>query len=128
MNLLEESMEMCVMLHKTTQDDVYGSEIVTYVEGSHFKAAITFDTSIQARIGMSQGVKNMYTVSTRKSKVLSPFDIFRRESDGKTFQVTSDSVDKKTPASAELDMRQCSAEEWTIPSDSINSAGEGTNP
>ena len=103
------------MIHKVSVDDGYGGETVTYIEGAHFDAAITFETSVQARIGMSEGVKNMYTVYTRRSKILSPFDLFRRESDQKTFRVTSDSVDKKTPQSASVDMRVCTAEEWAIP-------------
>lgn len=117
MNLFDEAKERCVMLHKITQDDAYGSDIVTWVEGAHFDAAVTFDTSVQARIGMSQGVKNMYSVYTSKTKVLHPFDVFRRESDGKTFKVTSDSIDKKTPNSAVLDMRVCTAEEWKVPNE-----------
>ena len=117
MSLYDEAMESCVMVHKTTADDGYGGETTTWVDGAHFDAAITFDTSVQARIGLSQGVKNMYTIYTRKTKVLSPFDVFRRESDGKTFRVTSDSIDKKTPNSATLDMRVCTAEEWAIPSE-----------
>lgn len=117
MSLYKEAMEQCVMMHKTTEDDAYGSEIVRYIDGAHFEAAITFDTSVQARIGMSQGVKNMYTVYTRRMKMLQPFEVFRRESDGKTFRVTSDSYDKKTPESASLDMRVCTAEEWSIPNE-----------
>lgn len=127
MSLYDEAREQCTMIHKVSSDDPYGGEIVTYIEGSHFEAAITFDTSVQARIGMSQGVKNMYTVYTPKSKTLFPFEIFRRDSDQKTFQVTSDSVDKKTPGSAALDMRVCTAEEWVVPGEIVKPVEEGAN-
>lgn len=115
MSLYDAAMELCQMVHKISTNDSYGGEITTYVRGATFEAAITFDTSVQARIGLSQGVKNMYTVYTRKEKVLDPFELFERQSDGKTFRVTSDSKDKKTPPSATLNMRVCTAEEYAIP-------------
>lgn len=119
MSLLNEALETCTMIHKTSQDDPYGGESVTYIEGAHFQAAVTLDTSVEARVAMSQGVKNMYSVYTRKSKVLLPFEIFRRDSDQKTFRVTSDSTDKKTPGSAALDLRVCTAEEWAVPGEVV---------
>jgi hypothetical protein len=45
--------------------------------------------------------------------------VFRRESDGKIFRVTSDGDDKKTPPSAGLDMRQVTAEEF-VPAGNIH--------
>jgi hypothetical protein len=41
-------------------------------------------------------------------------DIFRRVEDGKIFRVTSDGDDKKTPESATLNMREVTAEEWSL--------------
>jgi hypothetical protein len=38
-----------------------------------------------------------------------------RNSDGKIFRITSDGDDNHTPKSATLDMRQVSAEEWSLP-------------
>ncbi len=115
MSLYDAAMESCQMIHKISMNDSYGGEITTYVRGATFEAAITFDTSVQARIGMSEGVKNMYTVHTRKSKTLQPFDMFERKSDGKTFRVTSDGRDAKTPDTATINMRVCTAEEYAIP-------------
>lgn len=112
MSLLSEALEPCVMMHKTTSDDGYGGEITTWQDGANFNAAITFDTSMQARTAGAQGVTSLYTVTTRKSKVLEYHDVFRRVSDGKIFRVTSDGDDKYTPASASLNMRQVTCEEW----------------
>ena len=42
-------------------------------------------------------------------------DVFRRNRDLKIFRVTSDGDDKHTPASATLNMRQVTAEEWSLP-------------
>jgi hypothetical protein len=114
MNLYLDAMEPCQMIHEITDNDTYGGEITQYVRGAKFEASITFDTSVQARIGLSQGVRNMYTIHTRKSKMLKPFDLFERQSDGKTFRVTSDGKDAKTPPTASIDMRVCTAEEYAI--------------
>lgn len=115
MSLLTYAFETCTMLHKTTQDDGYGGEVAAWVDGATFQAAITFDSSMQARVAQSQGVKSLYTVTTKKNKVLEYHEVFRRESDGKIFRVTSDGDDKATPDSATLNMRQVTAEEWEVP-------------
>jgi len=112
MSLLTEALEKCVMMHKTTEDDEYGGEITIWRDGASFDAAITFDTSMEARTAGAQGVTSLYTVTTRKNKVLEYHEVFRRLSDGKIFRVTSDGDDRYTPASATLNMRQVSAEEW----------------
>lgn len=112
MSLLSDAMTQCIMMHKTTQDDGYGGEITVWQDGASFDAAITFDTSIEARTAGAQGVTSLYTITTRKAKVLEFHEVFRRVSDGKIFRVTSDGDDKYTPASATLNMRQVTAEEW----------------
>ena len=115
MSLLDDAMESCIIMDKTTVSDGYGGYIATWTEGAEFKAAIVIDTSIQARIGESQGVTSLYTVTTKKSINLQYHDVFRRISDGKILRVTSDGDDKKTPSSAGLNMRQVTAEEWSLP-------------
>lgn len=115
MSLLTEQMEECVMLDKTTVPDGYGGYRAKYVDGAEFSAAITFDTSIEARTAEQQGVTSMYTVTTGKEMTLEYHDVFRRSRDGKIFRVTSDGDDKHTPASASLNMRQVTAEEWELP-------------
>ncbi|MCM1328839.1 MAG: hypothetical protein NC253_05295 [Ruminococcus sp.] len=115
MSLLDETMEKCVMLDKTTVPDGYGSTTSVYVEGAEFMAAVVFDSSTQAKIAAVQGVQNLYTVITKKSMAFDYHDVFKRLSDGKTFRITSDGNDNKTPKSAGLDMRSTSAEEWKPP-------------
>lgn len=114
MSLLEQAMETCVLMDKSTQADGYGGYISTYVEGAEFQAAIVFDTSMQARVADKQGVTSLYTVTTSRALVLSFHDIFKRKRDNKIFRVTSDGDDKFTPASASLDMRQVTAEEFVL--------------
>ena len=112
MSLLESAMTDVVLLDKTTEPDGEGGFISSWKEGAPFKAAITFDSSLQARIAEKQGVTSLYTVTVKKNVMLEYHDVFKRLSDGKVFRVTSDGDDKYTPESASLDMRQVTAEEW----------------
>ena len=114
MSLLDDAMETCVIMDKTTQPDGYGGYISTYREGAQFNAAIVFDTSIEARAADKEGVTSLYTVTTSKALTLEYHDVFKRLRDNKVFRVTSDGDDKFTPASATLDMRQVTAEEFSL--------------
>ena len=114
MSLLSEAMTACVLMDKTTAPDGEGGVITKYVDGAEFQAAIVFDTSMEARAAEQQGVKSLYTVTTGKSIVMQYHDVFRRLEDGKVFRVTSDGDDKATPVSSHLNMRQVTAEEFTV--------------
>lgn len=116
MSLLDEAMTKCVLLNKVTTADGYGGYIATWTDGAEFDCAVVLDTSMQARAAEKQGVTELYTVTTKKVMNLQYHDVFRRVRDGKIFRVTSDGDDKYTPASAGLNMRQVSAEEFTLPS------------
>ena len=116
MSLLDEAMETCVFLNKVRVDDGYGGYKTTWTEGVEFKAAIVFDTSIEARVGEIQGVSSLYTVTTQRNLTLEYHEVFKRVRDNKIFRVTSDGDDKYTPQSAKLDMRQVTAEEFTLTS------------
>jgi hypothetical protein len=102
------------MINKAVVDDGYGGERTTWTLGATFQAAITFDSSVEAKIAQAQGVTSLYTVTTPRTKVLQYHDVFKRLSDGKVFRVTSDGDDRFTPSSTSLDMRQVSAEEFTL--------------
>lgn len=115
MSLLSEAMSKCVMMNKQTSDDGYGGYITTWQDGAQFDAAIVFDTSIEARRADIEGVSSLYTVTTGRALTLEYHDVFRRLTDNKIFRVTSDGDDKFTPPSANLDMRQVTAEEWELP-------------
>lgn len=114
MSLLSEAMTGCVLLNKVRTPDGEGGFITEWTDGAEFQAAITFDSSMQARIGEQAGVTSLYTVTTQKNVTLEYHDVFRRKTDGKIFRVTSDGDDKFTPASASLNMRQVTAEEWNL--------------
>lgn len=116
MSLLDEAMDKCQYMDKVRAPDGYGGVTISWQEGAEFYAAIVFDTSMEARVADKQGVTSLYTITTRKNLTLEYHDVFRRLRDGKIFRVTSDGDDKKTPASAGLNMRQVTAEEFTLTS------------
>lgn len=110
MSLLDESMTTCMLMDRTTVSDGYGGYTNVWKDGAEISAAIVLDNSIEARVADVQGVTDLYTVTTRKNINLQYGQVFRRESDGKYFRVTSNGDDMKTPTSASLNMRQVSAE------------------
>lgn len=115
MSLLTDQMEKCIMLDKTTTADGYGGFATSWVQGAEFSAAIVLDDSLQAKIAEQSGVTALYTITTQKRINLQYHDVFKRLKDNKIFRVTSDGDDKSTPDSANINMRQVSAEEWELP-------------
>lgn len=115
MSLLDEAMESCILLNKSTVADGYGGYVTTYTDGAEFQAAIVFNSSIQALQAQKMGVTSVYRVTVRRAMSLEYHDVFRRERDGKIFRVTSDGDDEYTPKSATLDMRQVTCEEYALP-------------
>lgn len=114
MSLLDDAFEPCKILDKTTAKDGYGGVITTYVDGADIEAAIVFDDSLAARTASVQGVKDVYTITTRKSVILQYHDVIQRVKDGKVFRVTTDGKDNATPRTATLNMRVVNAEEYVI--------------
>lgn len=116
MSLLISSFEPFVYMDARRERDEYGGIHTVWSEGAEFDAASVYETSIEARVAAVQGVTNLYTITTSRSINLQYHDVIKRLCDGKIFRITSDGDDKKTPAPASLDMRQVTAEEWTLPS------------
>lgn len=114
MSLLYDAMEECVFIHRTTKPDGQGGYISEYSEGAEFKAAIVYDTSLEARVAAVQGITGSYTVSVPKSVEIGYHDAFVRRSDGQVFRCVSKD-DSTTPEAASFKIRQFKAEEW-VPS------------
>lgn len=117
MSLLSRALEDCVMIDKTTRPDGRGGTVAVWTDGAKFQAAVVFNSSMQAQMANKAGVTALYTVTTRKAVNLQFRDVFRRESDGKVFRVTSDGDDLHTPEGAGLDMRNVNAEEFVLTDD-----------
>ncbi len=113
--LMNDFVEDCTILEKTRVPDGEGGWAVSWVPGMEFKAAITYDTTMAARVAEAEGMKATFTVTTEKSMPLDFHDVFRRERDQQVFRVTSQGDDKKTPSSASFQVSQVAAEEWVLP-------------
>ena len=114
MSLLDESMEKFTIVEKRRVKDGYGGYQTEYYDGVDFMGALVLDNSLQGRTALKEGVTDVFTLTTDKSLTLSFHDIVRRDSDQVTFRVTSNGAEKKTPDSATLNMRQVSAEKWSL--------------
>ena len=112
MSLLSQAMEDVVMLEKKRIPDGEGGFTTDWVDGVQFKAAINFDSSMEARTAEKAGVTSLYTVTVPLNCKLEYHDVFRRLQDEKVFRVTSDGDDKITPASASFQFAQVTAEEY----------------
>lgn len=112
--LMSDFVEDCTLLEKTRVPDGEGGWTTSWVDGPSFQAAITYDTTITARVAESEGMMATYTVTTDKAMPLDFHDIFRRERDGQIFRVTSQGDDKRTPPSATFQVSQVAAEEWSL--------------
>ena len=114
MSLIDEMKEDCVMLDKRTVPDGLGGFTYEWTEGAAFRAAVTKDSSLAARVAEKQGVTELYTVTVDKGITLQFHDVFRRESDGYVFRVTSNVTDSQTPERATFQIGQVTAERWAL--------------
>lgn len=112
MSLLTQAMENVVLMEKQRTSDGEGGFISAWMDGAQFRAAITFNTSMEARTAEKQGVTSRYTITAPKNAKLEYHDVLRRLRDGKVFRVTSDGDDVQTPVSATFQFLQVEAEEW----------------
>ena len=112
MSLLTQAMEDVVMLEKKRVPDGEGGFTTEWADGVQFKAAISFDSSMEARTAEKAGVNSLYTVTVSTNAKLEYHDCIKRLRDGKVFRITSDGDDKITPPSASSQFLQVTAEEY----------------
>lgn len=104
----------CVLMVKEQEPDGSGGKKTVWKDGEQLMAAIVRDTSTEARIAEAAGTVEMYTITVSRSVHLKYHDVIKRISDGKTFRITSDNAEVKTPACTALDIAQSSAEAWRL--------------
>ena len=115
MSLIDTFKTTCTLLEKRRLPDGEGGFITSWADGPQFQAAIVHDQSLQAQVAEKQGVTSLYTVTVDKNVALEFHDVFRRESDGETFRVTTDAKDVQTPGVASFSFAQVKAEKWRLP-------------
>lgn len=110
MSLIDEFMEPFMLLDKKREPDGYGGFVENWSDSGTFDGAMVLDTSIEARSAAANGLSSIYTLTTKRGVVLKYDDRIRRISDNKMFRVTSDGSEKKSPVSANIDVRQVTCE------------------
>ena len=112
--LIDCMMVPCVLMVPEREPDGSGGFDTTWEQGKKIMAAITRDTSTEARIAEAAGTVRAYTVTVRRDVHLKYHDVIKRISDGEIFRITSDNAEKKTPYFTALDMAQSTAEAWRL--------------
>lgn len=114
MMLFEEFMEDCTMLDKKTKADGLGGFKNEWTDGATFRAAVVKDNTLDAKVAEKSGVTELYTITVKKGTPLVFHDVFRRNSDGAIFRVTSNIKDSESPSAASFQIGQVSAERWKL--------------
>lgn len=112
MSLWEDMMETCQLQELRRTDDGEGGYSRSWSPASEFEAAVVHDKTTQDRVAEKQGAVTTWTVTTRAE--LAFHDVFKRQSDGKAFRVTSEAADGRTPSAASFQFNQCTAEEYDM--------------
>ena len=115
MNLLESMMDTCTILDRVTSSDGVLGLVSAWQDGATFKATIIKDNTTEAHIAEQQGIKQIYTVVTQKGFGLWYHAVFRRDSDGQIFRVTSEQRDSEAPEASTVKIGKVTAERWVLP-------------
>lgn len=115
MSLIDNFMVECCRMIPDRAPDGEGGENVRYTDGERFIAAVVYDDSAAARLAEKQGLSKTFTVTADRNINLRFHDVIKRLTDNKTFRITSDSDDNRTPLCASFSFSVCKAEEWELP-------------
>lgn len=113
--LINDMMEDFYIMNKTRVPDGEGGFITTWVQSeATIKAVLVNDVSMSARVAEKEGVTSTYTLTTDKSNILDYHDVIKRASDGTTYRITSNPIDKLSPNVSTINIAQCTAERWEL--------------
>ncbi len=117
--ILPGFFEPCTLLKRVDADtrDGQGGYGGTWEDGEAFEAKIRKETIAphEAVLAGRQDLGERYIVTIPAAMALHYQDVFRRESDGQTFRVTSHSTDSAAPAVSTIQIAKVSAERWEVP-------------
>ena len=114
MALYDCMMTDCVRMEQKRTPDGSGGYNPEWTEGEQFRAAIIHSDSMEARIADAAGTVEKYTIAVSRSVHLAYHAVIKRVSDGKTFRITSDNAENRSPVCATLDLAISTAEAWRL--------------
>jgi len=115
-NLLENMMDACVMMDKTTVSDGIGGIVSVWVEGAEFAAFVRKESAPEITVAEQTGAKEMFTVVVPMTVSLEYHDVFKRLRDGAIFRLTSNTRDGETSrtASTPVQVARANCERWEL--------------
>ena len=115
--LMPGMMADCTRMDRRTIDRSDGQfgTVDAYEPGAAFRAMLIKVSAPEVRLAERQGLREQYTVVVPMGVALRHNDVFRRDSDGRTFRVTSSTTDGAAPEASTVKIAKCSAERWDIP-------------
>lgn len=118
LGMMAGMMETCTVMDVVTtgeSDGMFGQREY-YRPGAQIRAMVVKRQSNEKQIAEAQGVAEIYDVVVESDVTLLKYQsVFRRDSDGVTFRVTSNPV--IAPDASTVQIAAMSAERWVIPSD-----------
>lgn len=108
--MLSDYFEDFVVMTKIKVPDDFDGLRDEYVEGASFRAGISTNSSTEAQIAQQNGMKAIYTIVHPITMTLEQNDRVKRVKDGRVYRITSNSADMTTPAVAQVQYSQVTAE------------------
>ena len=109
-----EGYDEYVYVNSNIVDDGQGGTVTEWIDGAHFFATLTLQSSDEMRIAQAQGLNAIYTVTAPRDILLPWHTVFKRLSDGQIFRVTSKDANV-APNGSVIKTRIVTAEEWELP-------------
>lgn len=119
--ILGDMFTSCTMMDRvpdSATDGVFGI-IEHYAPGAKIMAALIKLDSDEAVIAEADDIKEKYRVVVPAGVALNKNDVIRRDSDGMTFRMTSNTRDNAAPPASTVQIDKATCTPWDIPEDAL---------
>lgn len=114
-NLLDDYTNEYTIVNRTLVPDGIGGTKYEWTDGAVIQMAESFDNSLEMKVAQKQGVTSTYSFLAKSNVILPYHTVLRRNKDGVTLRITTQSQDNHTPQRSPLDARYYEAELFVIP-------------
>lgn len=128
--ILGDMFTSCTMMDRVTDsasDGVFGI-IEHFKPGAKITAALIKLDSDEAAIAEADDLKEKYRVVVPAGVALNKNDVIRRDSDGMTFRMTSNTRDGAAPAASTVQIAKAACTPWEIPDTEVQTPAESGAP
>lgn len=120
--ILAEMVETFTVMDRATDsatDGLFGRQ-EHYAPGAKITAMLIKLDSAEAMIAEADSLKERYRVVVRTGVDLKKNDVIRRDSDGMTFRLTSNTRDSAAPPSSTVQIAKADCVPWDIPATEVS--------